>query len=42
MFTSLLVWKQLAARAVAVSVTMWAVLTLALVWCWTGYYGGAE
>jgi hypothetical protein len=37
---SLSMWAQLAARAVAVTLTLWALLTLALVWFWTGYYGG--
>ena len=38
---SLSMWTQLAARAVAVTVTFWALLTLALAWFWTGRYGGA-
>lgn len=37
---SLSMWTQLVARAVAVTVTFWALLTLALVWFWTGHYGG--
>ncbi len=37
---SLSVWTQFAARALAVTVTLWAVLTLAMVWIWTGRYGG--
>jgi Type IV secretion-system coupling protein DNA-binding domain len=33
-------WTQMAARAVVVTFLSWALLTFALVWYWTGYYGG--
>jgi hypothetical protein len=33
-------WTQIVARIVAIGFTLWAVLTLAFVWFWTGYYSG--
>jgi len=37
---SLHVWVQTVLRSVLVIVLLWAFLTLALVWYWTGYYSG--
>src|SRR5882757_2152876 len=37
---SLHVWAQMALRTVLLIVLLWALLTVGLVWYWTGYYGG--
>ncbi len=37
---SLQVWTQMALRTVLLIAFLWTLLTLALVWYWTGYYGG--
>ena len=37
---SLQIWAQTALRTVLLIVLLWALLTVALVWYWTGYYGG--
>src|SRR5271155_730775 len=37
---SLHIWAQMALRTVLLIILLWALLTVALVWYWTGYYGG--
>ena len=41
-FASLQVWAQMALRTMLLSVLLWALLTVALVWYWTSYYGGTN
>ena len=39
---SLQVWVQMALRIALFITLLWAFLTVALVWYWTGYYGGSD
>src|SRR5271166_1236529 len=39
---SLHIWAQMALRTVLLIILMWGLLTVALVWYWTGRYGGTD